>query len=178
MNYHTNPNTGKVSECRAKVRCRFESTSVDNPSVELVDSDGNYVPVTPGVIDQQSRYVYARGQCLAFAQELALSKGWGVKTVSMLETYSFDDEPYSLPVHVYADSGDGRLWDFEGSHDAQSVRTRWEQALPGKELKIESYSSSEVSEGKLHDSVGAYMEDQDYGTAKSFVTPFLSRENL
>lgn len=178
MTYHVNPETGKVSKCRAKIKCRFESTSVDPEPVDLVDSDGNYVPVTPGVIDGQSEYVYARGQCLAFAEELATSKGWGVVVVNMLERYDFDDEPYVLPVHVYADSGDGRLWDFEGGHDATAVSNRWGSALPTKELEIEEYTRSEVSSGSLRDRVGSYMEVQDYETAKTFVGPFLAREGL
>lgn len=167
-----------MSKCQAKIKCRFESTSVDDSSVDLVDSDGNFVPVTPGIIDGQAQYVYQRGQCLAFAAELATAKGWGVHVVSMIETYSFDDEPYSFPVHVYADSGDGRLWDFSGSHDSREVLEKWEREIPDKDLKVEDYTFSEVSLGRLHDAVGPYMEDQDYETAQTFVEPFLSREGL
>lgn len=92
--------------------------------VDMTLSDGRPVSVTPGVIDEDAKLLFTRGQCLAFATEM--SKKLGTNRV-----VAYSDERDETLIHAYAEGKDGTLYDIEGDHDPDDEYERWSHYSAG-----------------------------------------------
>ena len=129
--------------------------------VELEDSWGDPVEVTPGVINDETRWIYLNGQCLALAVAIATENDWPV----VVHTSEYDPEginddgdPEQPTIkHAYALGPDGTLYDIDGENDREALELSGNETLTEyKPIEARFYFEGDLSE-------------QDYVTAASFI---------
>lgn len=130
--------------------------------VEVEDTWGDKVEVTPGQLNDATRWIYRNGQCLALAVAIAEEKDWPV-VIHMSEydpeALDEDGDPESATVkHAYAQGPDGTLYDIDGMFHPEAIE------LSGNEiLKV-------FTPGSAAFYFESDMSEQDYDTAASFTT--------
>ena len=94
--------------------------------VEVFDASGDVCQLTPGVIDEEARWVYTNGQCLALAVALARRTGWPLATTTIEELDPDGAEPdgyrhHALLRHASVLTPAGDLLDINGDNDAEAI---------------------------------------------------------
>lgn len=140
--------------------------------VEVYDSSGDPVEVTPGVLDDNADWVYRNGQCLALAVALSEHTGWPVH----LRTFTDGDDAdpagtYLNLRHAYVQAPDGSLVDVRGEHDADIVEEE-ARDLDG-DLCVPARIVPATQARALLAEFAGFLEHQDTATAATFVEPVL-----
>jgi hypothetical protein len=100
-----------------------EAVGIESPSTVIaVDRTGAPVTLTPGLLDDEARYVFTAGQCVALAVALAEKSGWPVYVESRVYDGRYptgDGAPDRLDsnaeiVHAMVEMPDGRVLDVRG----------------------------------------------------------------
>lgn len=139
-------------------------------SFEVEDNWGDKSEMIGGELNEDSRFLFRNGQCLALASELAKRFDSDKLAMVSVELYSeeLDDDgeaiTYPSPVHFYAVHEDGTLWDVDGSNDADIAKEIAEDN--GNNL---SYLS--VEEAQAGFSVD--LSEQHYDYAATMVDPVI-----
>lgn len=133
--------------------------------VPLPGSDGAIYPVTPGLIDADSRAAYLHGQCHALALALNETTGWDI--------WGSQDGELDI-VHVAVRAPDGRFLDITGLHAPKDYLKLDQNDLV---MDLDFFEPLDAEE------VRAYAEDPDWRdpdveTARSFVMPLLEMVGL
>ncbi|HEY8717224.1 hypothetical protein, partial [Pengzhenrongella sp.] len=96
--------------------------SVDRGTRDVEDAWGRAVELTPRRLDENARWVYRNGQCLALAVAIATRQGWPVVAHTMASSWDDHDEPVTHELrHAYAQAPDGTLIDIYGECDPDAI---------------------------------------------------------
>lgn len=145
---------------------------VEQP-VEVLDSSGNPVEVTPGVLDDNADWVYHNGQCLALAVAISERTGWPVHLRTFVDGPADPAGTYTSLRHAYVQAPDGSLIDVRGQHDADIVDEECRD-LDGDLYQPARIVSAERAAALLSEFDG-FLERQDVDVARSFVDPVLAQ---
>ena len=150
------------------------------------DSGGTGCDLIGGQLDDEARFVFKNGQCLALAVELAKAAGTNMVAVWVDETEDrgynpetgealFDENGNSAPyvydaiIHAHAIASDGKLYDIDGDLEEEDVIMIGLDSQPdGRLIKLTIDEAMDRFEG--------YMTQQRYEFARTFVTSILPEE--
>lgn len=150
------------------------------------DSWGDGSDLVGGQLDDEARFVFRNGQCLALAVELAKAAGTNMVAIWVDETEeaSYDPETsealfdkdgnpiplvYDAIIHAHAIASDGKLYDIDGDLNEEDVVMVGLDSQPnGRLIKL----STDEAIDKFED----YMTQQRYEFARTFVTSILPEE--
>lgn len=138
----------------------------DGDSVLMRDTRGEPHRITPGMLNDEARAVYGRGQCFAFAHEAARHMGTRVRT--------YRDDRGNL-MHAYAESKSGRkLLDIDGWTRTSQADFEFDQSnqkfyTRGDVRTIDLDDEEAMSDVKDNGS----LMDQHYAEAATMVEPVL-----
>ena len=158
--------------------------------VYVEDNWGSHFELKEGVLDDQARYIFRNGQCLALATQLAKHFGTDkITVVSMItESDDYDDvyeregkepieEAYRHIIHAYANADDGdALWDVDGEIFKDSVEEEYNTVNPNDadlgDYIIETYSI----DGAKYMFEG-FMTEQDYSFAQTILPSLFGKHS-
>lgn len=156
--------------------------------VYVEDNWGSHFELYEGVLDEQARYIFRNGQCLALATQLANHFGTNqITVVSMIiESDDYDDvyeregnepieEAYRHIIHAYANADNEALWDVDGEIFKDSVEEEYSTVNPNKaeigDYIIETYS---VEEAKYM--FEGFMTEQNYDFAGTILPEIIKKD--
>lgn len=147
---------------------------VDAPSesgyVTVQDASGDDIDLIPGLIDDEARYVYKNGQCLALAVAISRHTGWPMHVT----TYDGGEEPDEYAptgfaqvrelrhASVFTPAGD--LLDITGQHDPDAI-----ELYEGDEVEVVAADEAD----RLLEEHGSNLEPGDLDVASQFVQAVL-----
>lgn len=166
---------------------------IEEPDFENIvyveDNWGSHFELKEGILDDQARYIFRNGQCLALATQLAKHFGTNkITVVSMInESDDYDDmyeregntsieEAYRHIIHAYANvDEEDALWDIDGEIFQDSVEEEYNTVHPSQaelgDYIIETYN---VEDAKYM--FEGFMTEQNYEFAETMIPAILNKK--
>lgn len=166
---------------------------IEEPDFENIvyveDNWGSHFELKEGILDDQARYIFRNGQCLALATQLAKYFGTNkITVVSMInESDDYDDmyeregntsieEAYRHIIHAYANvDEEDALWDIDGEIFQDSVEEEYNTVHPSQaelgDYIIETYN---VEDAKYM--FEGFMTEQNYEFAETMIPAILNKK--
>lgn len=159
-------------------------------TVYVEDNWGSHFELREGILDEQARYIFKNGQCLALATQLATYFGTNkITIVSMItESDDYDDiyerednepieEAYRHIIHAYANADEeDALWDVDGEIFKDSVEEEYSTVSP-KNAELGDYIIETYSIEDAKYMFEGFMTEQDYNFAKTILPAIIDNKS-